>query len=78
MPLVRLFAEAEAELDELPQQLRRAAIEALMDLAAGQQHGAKPFGGIPDSYLLLHNDVVLYYRLVGEEEIDVVRIRPNS
>jgi plasmid stabilization system protein ParE len=66
------------ELAALPDELRKAATEVLLDLAQTLPEDATPYAGVPDAYRIARGPVVIYLRTVRPDEIDVLRIRANS
>lgn len=77
MPQVILSAEVRQALATMTARHRKAALDLFMDLAAHGPTDGEPFGNIPHAYRLTRPDVIAYVRVVGDE-VDVLRVRPNS
>lgn len=75
---VRWLDEAYAQLRALPGQLYEDALAAAGRLMADPRPaGSEAYEPVPDAYRLNVGHVTLFYRVVGDE-IDVVRVRPNT
>ena len=75
---IRWLDEAWAQLAELPDQLHKEALETAGHLMADPlPAGSEIYPDVPDTYRLAIGYVTLFYRLL-DDEIDIVRLRPNS
>jgi plasmid stabilization system protein ParE len=75
---VRWLDEAYDQLQELPGQLYADAQAAAGRLLADPHPpGAEPFKPVPDTWRLDTGHVSVFYRVTGDE-IDIVRVRPNT
>lgn len=75
---VRWLDEAYAQLQALPGQLYEDALAAAGRLmAVPRPAGSGAYEPVPDTYRLNAGHVTLFYRLV-DDEIDIVRVRPNT
>lgn len=78
---IEIQRDAVAELRALPDELRKAAQDVLLELLSDPipEH-AVPYAQIPGAYRLDAGLIVVFYRLVDHDGgiIDIRRIRANS
>ena len=75
---VRWLAAAWAQLQALPDELYKSALQAAASLMVDPYpRGAEPDREIPDTFVLRTEWITLWYRVIGDE-VDVVGIWPNS
>ena len=75
---VRWLDHAWTQLHAMPGRLRRDALEAAAQLMTDvHPDGARTYPAVPDTYQLDTPTISLYYRVIGDD-VDVVRVEPNS
>ncbi len=66
-----------ALLMEVPAELRKEALAAVVSLMDSPLPAGEPYEPVPDTWRLATAYVTVWYRMVGEE-VDVVYLRANS
>lgn len=78
MPRLDFSPSAVEAFKALPRELARSfALTAIALLSDPRPKGAEPYAGIPDAYRYEHEQIVVFYRVIGQD-VDILIVRPNS